>query len=199
MGRIFWVILIVALVSGCASVNISGKRSKDFSGKVDSVQVIIVDAWQSKTDPSVSSEFAKNNPEVSREIDGFMKYFASRCSYRWTRIFALNDMPFKVTRASIIQPTSYRFDSNFVLLIQPYFAFYKHGMNNVKFKASITARDTSTVLWEGVIEFTPAYSSENGIDDSVDEFAKTLLGKLKEDGVVTLPFAEIKMPPRELN
>lgn len=72
-------------------------------------------------------------------------------------------------------------------------------MNNVTFKATMNVRGNATPMWEGIIDFTPAHSRENGMDDSIDEFAKVLLEKLRTDGVITLPFAEIKMPPKELN
>ena len=192
-------IFIVLFVAGCASVSVSGKKSNDFNGKVDLVQVIIVDFWQSKADPTVSSEFARNDPEVSKGIDAFMKYFASRCSHRWTQIFSINEKPFRITRASIIQPGNFKLDSDFVLLIRPSSVIYNHGMNNVTFKATMNARGNATPMWEGVIDFTPTHSRENGMDDSIDEFGKVLLEKLRADGVITLPFAEIKMPPKELN
>lgn len=192
-------IFLVLFATGCASVSVTGKKANDFNGKVDSTQVIIVDFWQSKADPSVSSEFARNDPEVSKGIDAFMKYFASRSSHRWTPIFAINEKPFKITRASIMQPGNFKLDSDFVLLIRPYSVIYNHGMNNVTFKATMTARGSPTPLWEGDIDFTPTHSRENGMDDSIDEFAKVLLEELRADGVITLPFAEIKMPPKELN
>jgi hypothetical protein len=189
-----FMIFFSIFASGCASTSITGKKSSTFNGEVDSALVVIVDFWISKSDPSISSSASRNDPAVSGEIDSFMKYFAGRCSDRWPQIFSANDKQFKVARKSIIQPASFSYESNFILLIQPYSVIYRHGMNNIKFKAALTERVSARPVWEGTIDYTPTYSGDNGIDGSVDELAKSLLTQLKNDGVITLSSPEIKLP-----
>ncbi len=188
--------LLALTIAGCATVSASGKKSSSFNGEVHSALVVIDDYWLSKGDTSLSVWLPRNDSAVSTEIDTQIKYIAGRCMQRWQQIFDLNDISFKVVRKSIMQP-SFSSNYNYVLVLKPTNVIYNHGINNFTFKSAMFEKGTADPIWQGAIEFTPAYTQKSGIDDSVDELAKGILVQLEKDRIITLPSPEIKVPEKK--
>lgn len=187
--KITFFIAFISLISGCTSINTSGRQaSSDYENDMRSVYVIFDDFIRKNDD------IWELNPDIATSAEGILMKIGAQGEALWPKRFAVHGIQAEVARTSnqkqipnfsivlVGQPKS-SMDYDMMITLESVIPRW-FGMFDVKYKISLRDRKNRSGenLWEGNIELHKGILPVNELN-LTNEMADDLLLQMKKNGI----------------